>query len=478
MMRPTLFILPLLLAMGCKGPEGPAGVAGSDGSDGVDGSDGTDGADGQAYVWVETDTQWEGEVFVAGTVMVREGATLTLAAGTQITVGPNSRLLVEGGLISEGTEAEPVSLQSHGNQFSRLTVYGSATLQHMIFDRVHLKLEGNGVEAIESCTFNNVEVVVLNRDADFAIRNAQFSLDRFWHEYNLMMREMSGATLIESSTFVGGHRGISWEWIDPSASLTVKDSDFSQHYYGILAGTYTTETEGMLTLDNVTMHDLTYSGLDLRQGSAVLNGVTIWDAQSYYGITTSSEGSLSLTDVDVSDTGRTCIYSRALALTAVRVTVQNCGSRGIHAVDGALTADNVRAINNESDGIYAQSLLMTNSTISDNGISGVNVAGSADSSIENSDISGNVEYGVRGSTGDNALDMSGNNVVGNGKQGANEVRWMSGNYLADNNGQTGPDTGSGGDLDGVRNTDTAQVNDADQIANPLAEAITGTGATE
>lgn len=464
--------------LGCQGPVGPSGLAGVAGTDGAAGTDGVPGLNGTSHTFIEEDVRWEDTVLVAGTVVVRKEATLTLGAGTQLDFGPESHLVVEGRLVSEGTPEAMVSLASGGDWFSSVQLSGQATLQNVHMSQIELTVSGDGVDTIEQSVFSNSGVWIEDRVSSLVIRDSVFDFESFWRENLLTFQSVGGAMTVDSSFFTGGAIAISWDWAGTGSSLTVRNSHFEHHESGIRAGVASPSSAAVLVVENSTVSDVREVGIDVRSGEVFLTDVTVWDVGGN-GIKGHSSATLNLVGVHVSEVGGTCVSSSGTAVNADTVVVEKCGSMGLSASNGTLTAENVRATENEGAGVSVRALTMKDSTVSDNGSSGVLVSGPDISTIVNSTVSGNGTYGVKGpSSGVNLVDVSGCNLTYNENRAANEVRLMSGNYVADNNGETGVDDGVGGVLDGVRNTDTPQINDADQIENPLLEPIAGAGVAE
>ena len=92
---------------------------------------------------IEVDTTLSGELFVGSNVTVRAGATLTLTAGTQVTMcGLYDLSFSDGALHAVGTEAEPITIagETPATRWNRVFFNGAgsrllpSTLQHVILD--------------------------------------------------------------------------------------------------------------------------------------------------------------------------------------------------------------------------------------------------------------------------------------------------------------------------------------------------------
>jgi hypothetical protein len=64
----------------------------------------------------------------------------------------------------------------------------------------------------------------------------------------------------------------------------------------------------------------------------------------------------------------------------------------------------------------------------------------------------------------------------NGDQGVRYAREVNGNYIAENNGESGVDDTSSGSLDGVYDTTSLQIDGVDAVMNPADAELSGRGA--
>ncbi|MHB1038815.1 MAG: NosD domain-containing protein [Desulfobacteria bacterium] len=158
----ALLLLAILLPAGCASTRRAAGVP----------------AGAPEILYIETDTTWSGDVRVAGIVHVRKSATLTILPGTRVLfakrtfpqaadshegfVGPGIR--VDGRIVAEGTEENPVLFTSEGtpapgswdkilftfsegNRFERCVFEGARYAFHSHF---------SGIE-VRNCVFRDNE---------------------------------------------------------------------------------------------------------------------------------------------------------------------------------------------------------------------------------------------------------------------------------------------------------------------------------
>jgi len=90
-----------------------------------------------ADVMLESDTTWNGSVVVDQTTRVPAGVTLRVEAGTTVALGQDVALIIEGRLLAEGTEAEPILWTRHGSRSwkqIRFTAAQDSLLQHCIIE--------------------------------------------------------------------------------------------------------------------------------------------------------------------------------------------------------------------------------------------------------------------------------------------------------------------------------------------------------
>jgi len=152
------------------------------------------------------------------------------------------------------------------------------------------------------------------------------------------------------------------------------------------------------------------------------------------------------------------------------------GGIGVAVIGGHATISNTLVDKASSHGFSLDSATVTTSTISNGGASGIVLSSHDASSISNSNITDNVYRGIQTvSFGANLTDIIGNNITGNGERAVVYGQIADGNYIADNFGQVGADTDSGGVLDGVRDTSSSQTYALDVLSNAQSTVIVGTG---
>ncbi len=164
-------------------------------------------------------------------------------------------------------------------------------------------------------------------------------------------------------------------------------------------------------------------------------------------------------------------------IDATGTGLDSVGVTGILVTDGTATISNTRVEDTDLYGIQVMGGSITNSTVTRSGFRGIVVSGDQAMTISNCEISDNVDRGVIGqSWGDNFIDVSGNNITGNGSYGVQYAQLVDGNYVSDNYTFVGADLGEGGTVDGSRDTNTDQVKTADAVSNPQSAPLTGVGA--
>lgn len=234
---------------------------------------------------------------------------------------------------------------------------------------------------------------------------------------------------------------------------------------------------GPFTLDKSTISNSAASGVAMT-GTATTDSLTVKDTTisdvATDGI--ASSGPIALTRVSVQRPGASGVTSGNDPATLSYVTVNLAGTRGIsisyHAVaiaDSVVTASG-------TEGIYVTGGSISFSESRNNGGDGIYVTGDQPSAVLLCDVAGNGGAGVRGRTSNpNALDVTSSNILGNAGFGIDEARVVSGNHVANNNGQVVVDMTAAGAADGSRTTDTPQIDNADAVTTPSNVALTVTG---
>jgi hypothetical protein len=224
-------------------------------------------------------------------------------------------------------------------------------------------------------------------------------------------------------------------------------------------------------------------GFYVNNGDLTLSDSTV-DGAVYQGVYVNL-GDASISDVTISDAGDSGIYVSRGDATLERVRVIDLDGDGFSTlnvglyVKGKITATDVLVTNASSYGVYAESGDLTDCTLSNNLYAGVYFYGfEKASTVQNCALTGNYTYGVQGrSTGENFIDVTGNNIQDNVNWGVQYVRHMDGNFVSDNRGFVGADTEEEGTLDAVLDAKTDQLQKVDSITGALATAISGAGST-
>ncbi len=157
--------------------------------------------------------------------------------------------------------------------------------------------------------------------------------------------------------------------------------------------------------------------------------------------------------------------------------LDSVGATGIYVTDGTANISNTRIEDTDLYGIQVNGGSISNSTVTRSGFRGIVVTGDQAMTISGCEITDNLDRGIIGqSWGDNLMDVTGNNITGNGGYGVQYAQLVDGNFVSDNYTFVGADLGDGGTVDGTRDTNTDQVKTADAVSNPLSAALTGVGA--
>jgi len=102
-------------AVGATGPEGATGPAGAMGATGAQGPQGIPGTGSQGNVTAnETWDSTNGPHILEKSVVVKSGVTLTIAAGTTISLNPGVSLYIDGTLTAQGTPASHILFRNEG----------------------------------------------------------------------------------------------------------------------------------------------------------------------------------------------------------------------------------------------------------------------------------------------------------------------------------------------------------------------------
>ena len=255
--------------------------------------------------------------------------------------------------------------------------------------------------------------------------------------------------------------------------------------------------DGINGVDNVVLNNVTVDSapncIDVDGDALTATMVTLTGCWSD-GI--EATGDVDLTDVSIAQPGVYGIYAGGSA-TLDGVAVDGSGNTGLYALDGAnidqttitsagyrgiqvtgdLVATNLTVDGTDNYGVYVSGGgSLSFCSVANAGLDGIYFASGDPAVVQNCDVTDSAQYGIRGlSSGAVLLDVIGNNVTGSGSWGVLEAQVVDGNYIADNLGLVGTDLGVGGVVDGIRDTDSTQVQDADQLINPLAAPVPYTG---
>ncbi len=227
MIRRSL-VLGVVTLMACSEapPDGTGGGTGGSGGGATGGSSGggTGGGGSPCYLGladISADTTWSGDLTVDCRVIVREGATLTVAEGTTLRLGAGT-FDVYGSLAVEGTTAHPVSFVRAGTQpWGPLLFQSGYGTRTRTLSLKHATLTGAGdPAAVETSTTMGAALV-------------QEATDTPVYVQDLTVDGASGVGLAMRGAFAAG-----------SSALTVKGSGSYamfvtfQHLGTVPSGTY------------------------------------------------------------------------------------------------------------------------------------------------------------------------------------------------------------------------------------------------
>lgn len=227
---------------------------------------------------------------------------------------------------------------------------------------------------------------------------------------------------------------------------------------------------GSMTLTRVAVERLRERGLFLLDGDLVAEGLTVSGARSDAIFV--DTGSASLTASTLEDPDGRCLRVLEGDLSFVDSTCSGASSTGLEALDGRATVTDSTVSSVGVHGVRALAVSVADALVEEAGAIGIDVVGEGTSTVRDSVVRGSDNLAIRGPVSDQlALDVSGCDLVDNGNWAIQNAREVSGNHVARNRGRSDVDTGSGGSVDGVFDTTTAQVLRVDALGEPASEPL-------
>lgn len=147
-MRKTLALLLSLPLVGCVVGDGGSGTAddgtGDDGTGSGSGSGSGTGPTGGISGHITASTDWTGDVLISGITTIDPGVTVTVAAGTNISLKGQASLVIAGILDAQGTAASKVMLKPEGMGWNGISVSAGGELKYKFVDQQGGNITTNG----------------------------------------------------------------------------------------------------------------------------------------------------------------------------------------------------------------------------------------------------------------------------------------------------------------------------------------------
>lgn len=315
---------------------------------------------------VKEDLRWDEDITLGTVWMIPEGVTLSIAAGVNVAFLPGAGLIVEGTVLGEGTADEPVRFTSFNQVTSGnygVSVAGStdaSSLNNVVFESINLRLEGAASAGMSGCAFSDSTLTLLSRSNAFALNDCHFSENRRDNQTAVFVRELASLAVTNSSFENVGY-AITYNGTPEAASLTVSDSTFQNVTRAVEAGNVM-KAEHQVTLTNLTVEDVSGTGIAVYGTQATLENVSVANTLSY-GVYGDRGSTINWQTGSVSGTGQTSVYS-AGSLNLNNVTVTDSDSHGVYGGEDGSTLSAMTISDIEGYGIYANGdLSVSNSAI-------------------------------------------------------------------------------------------------------------------
>lgn len=420
---------------------------------------------------IAQDTRWEGTVALQATVYVEPGATLTLAAGTVVEVYPRTGVYVDGAVVAEGP-VRVVGVGSFGDENQGFNVGGGGSaLDGLTVERVDLEVVDGGLTRLAGLTSVDAQLDLGRCPQEFHLDGATFTRDRSFDVAAVLVSDCADVVL-EGLEVVGASKGVSLSG-DGELSVEVVDSTFLDVGTAIYLTQDDPEVRGLARLHGVRVERAAEDGVFARGFD-----LSVWDSTFAEvgddGISGGTPSTVVAFSVVVADAGADCVDADG-PLELTDVVLSGCGRNGVEAPDETHLL-RTRVSGAGETGVEMGWGSVTDTTVEGSGGPGVAVREGAATLLTGVRAAGNGEEGVVGrASGVLAVDLTACDIVDNASWGLREVRLVSGTHVSGNLGYGGVDLGDGGLVDGVRDTDTDQIDDADSILDPQARLV-GAGA--
>lgn len=376
-MKAPISLLIALAALGCRNQNNETAVP----VDSADTADTADTADSglpipENVYTIEEDLYWDEDITLTTVWYIAEGATLTIAAGVNVSFQAGAGIVVDGAIVSEGTSEAPVNFKSASSLSTGnygVSVGGSgdtSTLDHASFSSIGLRLEGEAIPSITGSSFADSTLEVYSRETGFSVTDCDFSENRRDNQSAIVARSV-GQLDVSGATFTAVGNAIIYDGSPTSAVLNISSSTFENvtraAHVGSVEEFQHTVSISDVSVSRATSQAFTFYGADATLSNVNISGTlshglygdidstVIWTSGSVddtIGVGINVQGSLHLTDVSVSNTDTHGIYAGENGSSATNVTVQNTEGNGIYS-NGELTVSGGNFSNLRSSGIYA-----------------------------------------------------------------------------------------------------------------------------
>ncbi len=189
--------------------------------------------------YITKNTEWSGEIFIKGVVVIKKDVELKIHQGTIIkfvkidlnndNVG-DSELIIEGRLIAQGTKDKPI-------------IFTSAEKTPAIKDWTYVYIERNQNFIVENCCFSYAFTGLQIHYSNGIIKNNLF-------ENNFEGLRYSTVNIsIQNNTFKNNNYGIRFE--SRYSDAEILNNEITDNDYGIFAVMRSLEKENKITNNNI-----------------------------------------------------------------------------------------------------------------------------------------------------------------------------------------------------------------------------------
>ena len=198
---------------------------------------------------IEEDTTWSGEQLIEGIVVVKKGATLTIAPGTKVSFSRTDidndgigegELIVEGSLNAKGTKAEPILFTSAAVaprkrdwKFIMINFSQGSTLEYCIIEYAFSAVQVH----FSSCTIKNC--ILRNNEDGLRFSTARLELSHneiYQNIYGLRYEERGSKAEVSYNVIRQNDYGIFCVFKSENLTLFEHNNVYDNHKYNLLLG--------------------------------------------------------------------------------------------------------------------------------------------------------------------------------------------------------------------------------------------------